>query len=289
MSVPASTFTVAPDEAAPLLNVLAARFPGIPRATWEDRCALGRVQDEGGLPLPAHHPCRPGQRIQYFRDVAEEAEPTDLERVVFEDAHLLVADKPHRMAVTPSGRHLRHCLLYRLRTRPGGEGLNPVHRLDRDTAGLVVFAKTPEALSVLGRAFDDRSVAKTYEALARVPEGTRPQCWSVVNRLHPGDPFFTMRAVDGPPNSRTRIELVEEAGGLGRFRLQPVTGRKHQLRVHMAGLGFPILNDPCYPECLSWEDSLQGPPLQLLATELAFAHPITGEPLHLRSERHLAG
>lgn len=289
MSIPASTFTVLPGEAGLLLDVLATRFQGVPREDWQLRCDLGRVQDEGGGPLPADHPCRPGQRIRYFREVAGELEPPEAESIVFEDDHLLVADKPHRMAVTPSGRNLRHCLLYRLRERTGFPALSPVHRLDRDTAGLVVFAKTQEALSILGRAFDDRTVEKTYEALARVPEGTAPQCWSVVNRLHPGEPFFTMRVVEGPPNSRTRIELVETAEGLGRFRLRPVTGRKHQLRVHMAGLGFPILNDPCYPDCLSWEDSLQGPPLQLLAAELDFAHPVTGEALTLRSGRSLAG
>lgn len=289
MSIPASSFTVRPGEAGPLLEVLASRFQGISREDWQRRCEHGRVQSEVGSPLPADHPCLPGQRILYFREVGAEPEPLETETIRFEDDHLLVADKPHRMAVTPSGRNLRHCLLYRLRDRTGLTALSPVHRLDRDTAGLVAFAKTPEALATLGRAFDDRAVEKTYEALARVPEGTGPQCWSVANRLHPGEPFFTMRAVEGPPNSLTRIELLEVGDGLGRFRLRPVTGRKHQLRVHMAGLGFPILHDPCYPECLSWEDSLQGPPLQLLAAELAFVHPITGDRLHLQSERRLAG
>lgn len=282
-----SAFTVGPDEGGPLLEVLVRRFPRIPEAQWRARCEGGLVSDDSGTPLPPEHPCRPGQRIRYARAVPNEPEPAEDETIVFEDDHLLVADKPHRMAVTPGGRNLRHCLVNRLRARTGLTDLSPVHRLDRDTAGLVLFAKTPEALAALGRAFDERRVAKVYEALATVPGSLEPRAWRVENRLAPGEPFFTMRVTEGAPNAVTEVALLEIRAGLGRFRLVPLTGRKHQLRVHLASLGFPILHDPFYPTCRSEAEAAQGPPLQLLAAELHFRHPATGEPMAVRTERVL--
>ncbi len=282
-----SAFTVPEGRRGPLLDLLCERFPRIPREEWASRCRRGRVLDAAGAALAENAPCGPGTRILYFREVEEEAPPPEPERILYEDPHLLVADKPHRMAVTPGGRDLRHCLLHRLRAATGNPVLSPVHRLDRDTAGLVLFAKTREALSTLGRLFDDRTVEKAYEALARVMDAPAQREWRVESRLEPGDPWFTMREAPGPPNARTRVSLEEVRDGIGLFRIHPETGRKHQIRVHMAGLGYPILHDPFYPVCHGAEEARLGPPLQLLARSLAFRHPLSGEVLTFRSTREL--
>lgn len=265
-----------------LLDGLCARFPRIDRAQWEGRFARGRVLDAQGRALAPDRPWQVGLEIQYFREVADEPVIPFTEAIVHQDAHLLVADKPHFLPVTPAGGHVRETLLARLVARTGNPALVPLHRLDRLTAGLVLFSTRPDTRDAYQRLFRERRIEKTYEALApALPGVVFPR--ERHSRLLPGEPFFRMTEVPGEPNARTRIELIEADGPVWRYRLQPESGRKHQLRVHMAALGAPILGDDLYPQLRTGVESDAQRPLQLLAQALAFNDPLTGVPRRFSS------
>ncbi|HIE1101842.1 MULTISPECIES: pseudouridine synthase [Stenotrophomonas] len=269
-----------------LLDGLCARFARIDRAQWMDRFARGRVQDAQGRALAPDMPWQVGLEIVYFREVADEPVIPFAETIVHLDAHLLVADKPHFLPVTPAGRHVRETLLARLVAHTGNADLVPLHRLDRLTAGLVLFSTQPGSRDAYQRLFRERRIEKTYEALA-------PALPGVVfplqrhSRLVPGEPFFRMAEAPGEPNARSRIELIEAEGPIWRYRLLPETGRKHQLRVHMAALGAPIEGDDLYPELQQRPRDFIEPPLQLLAQGLAFDDPFSGERRRFSSQRSL--
>jgi tRNA pseudouridine32 synthase/23S rRNA pseudouridine746 synthase len=282
-----SRLQLPPGDWVSLLEGLCARFPRIDRLQWESRFARGRVQDAQGRALAADMPWQVGLEIRYFREVADEPVIPFVETILHHDAHLLVADKPHFLPTAPTGAFVRETLLARLIKRTGNTELVPLHRLDRLTAGLVLFSTRPETRDAYQRLFRERRIEKTYEALApALPDLRFPLERN--SRLQPGEPFFRMAEVPGEPNARTRIELIEAHGPVWRYRLAPESGRKHQLRVHMAALGAPILGDGFYPQL---QDRPQGegePPLQLLAQALAFDDPLTGQRHSFRSARTLS-
>ena len=281
--VAASRLQLPPGDWTCLLEGLCARFPRIDRGQWQDRFARGRVRDAQGRALAADHPWQVGLEIHYFREVVDEPVIPFQEAILHVDAHLLVADKPHFLPVTPAGGYVQQTLLARLVARTGNPDLVPLHRLDRLTAGLVLFSTRPGARDAYQRLFRERRIVKTYEAIAPALPG---QAFPLErhSRLVPGEPFFRMAEAPGEPNARTRIEVIEGEGPWWRYRLHPETGRKHQLRVHMAALGAPIRGDDLYPEL---NTALQGdatPALQLLAKALAFEDPLTGESRQFRSQ-----
>ncbi|MGE8231586.1 pseudouridine synthase [Stenotrophomonas hibiscicola] len=269
-----------------LLDGLCARFPRIGRAQWQDRFARGRVQDAQGRALAPDMPWQVGLEIQYFREVADEPVIPFAETLLHLDEHLLVADKPHFLPVTPAGGYVRETLLSRLVARTGNTDLVPLHRLDRLTAGLVLFSTQPATRDAYQRLFRERRIEKTYEALAPALPGLAFPLLRH-SRLAPDEPFFRMAEVPGEPNARSRVELVEAEGAIWRYRLLPETGRKHQLRVHMAMLGAPIVGDDLYPQLQSRPEGSAEPALQLLARVLAFDDPLTGEPRRFSSQRRL--
>lgn len=257
------------------------------RAQWQDRFARGRVLDAQGRALAADMPWQVGLDIQYFREVADEPVIPFVETIVHLDAHLLVADKPHFLPVTPAGGHVRETLLARLVARTGNADLVPLHRLDRLTAGLVLFSTQRASRDAYQRLFRERRIEKTYEALApALPGRAFPQQRD--SRLVPGEPFFRMAEVPGEPNARSRIELIEAEGPIWRYRLLPETGRKHQLRVHMAMLGAPIVGDDLYPQLRQRPLDVAESPLQLLARALAFDDPLSGARRTFSSGRSLS-
>ncbi|HYQ24886.1 pseudouridine synthase [Stenotrophomonas sp.] len=269
-----------------LLDGLCARFPRIDRAQWLDRFARGRVQDVQGRALAADQPWQVGLEILYFREVDDEPAIPFSERILYQDGHLLVADKPHYLPVTPAGGYVRETLLARLVAQTGNADLVPLHRLDRLTAGLVLFSQRPDSRDAYQRLFRERRIDKTYEALAPALPGLRFPLQRQ-SRIVAGEPFFRMAEVPGEANARTRVEVIAAEGTVWHYRLRPETGRKHQLRVHMAAVGAPILGDDLYPHLQPAADPLQAPPLQLLARALAFQDPLSGDMRLFSSERSL--
>ncbi|WP_305804570.1 pseudouridine synthase [Stenotrophomonas sp. YIM B06876] len=273
---------------ATLLDGLCARFAGVDRAQWQDRFARGRVQDRQGRPLAADRSWQLGLEVVYYREVADEPLIPFSERIVHHDRHLLVADKPHFLPVTPAGRHVRQTLLARLVATTGIRDLVPLHRIDRGTAGLVLFSVDPDSRAAYQALFRERRIEKHYEALApALPRLQFPHEHS--SRLERGEPFFRMRESAGQANSITRICLLEANGPVWRYGLEPVTGRKHQLRVHMAALGAPIAGDDFYPALSRRAEQDYRQPLQLLARALAFIDPLSGQYRRFESARELLG
>ncbi|HEY0062032.1 MAG TPA: pseudouridine synthase [Telluria sp.] len=276
------------DEAAPgrALAYLAARFPDVGEAVWRDRMARREVVDGSGAALAPDSELKRGTRVWYYREIVAEPPIPFEEQILFQDEHLLVADKPHFLPTTAGGRFLHESLLVRLKNKLGVAELTPIHRLDRETAGVVVFSLREESRGAYQSLFQKRSVDKVYEALAApLPERIFP--FTHVSRMVEGTPFFRMQEVPGEPNSETRIEVVKQLDGLALYRLHPRTGRKHQLRVHMMSIGAPILNDTFYPRALPAGEDDFARPLKLLAREIAFDDPLTGQRRRFESGRTL--
>lgn len=286
--VPASHLQLPPGPWPTLLDGLCARFPRVDRATWQARIARGRVLDDQGRALEPGAAYRTGMDVFYYREVRDEPRLPFEATVLHADAHLVVADKPHFLPVTPAGGFVRETLLARLVAKLDNPMLVPLHRIDRATAGLVLFSADPGSRAQYQALFRERRIVKRYEAWApALPGITFPHVHA--SRLVPGEPFFRMRETAGAPNSETRIEVIEHAGAFWRYALEPVSGRKHQLRVHMAALGAPILHDRFYPGLDDACADDHARPLQLLARSLRFIDPLSGAPRRFESELTLAG
>ena len=271
-----------------MLAFLSERFPDVAPASWLARMARGEVVDHTGLCLRPDSPYRWGICIFYYRELEGETPIPFEERVLYRDAHILVADKPHFLPVTPSGRFLHETLLVRLKKKLQLPELTPIHRLDRETAGVIIFSHNAASRGAYQSLFQKRAVHKVYEALApTLPDRDFP--FTYRSRMVDGTPFFRMQEVAGEPNSETRIDLIERRGALSLYRLQPLTGRKHQLRVHLAALGIPIVNDAFYPLALPCKADDMSQPLQLLARAIAFDDPLTGQARSFESEQTLIG
>ena len=272
----ASTLFLPPGDWPTVLECLCEHFRAISREQWLDRFARGRVLDAYGAPISPLLAYKEGLRIHYFREVPNETPIPVQETILYADEHLVVADKPHFLPVTPAGEYVEQTLLRRLIRTLDNPNLVPLHRIDRHTAGLVLFSANPTSRSAYQSLFPTRKIEKRYEAIARaLPELELPLVHK--SRLVDGEPFFRMQEGPGASNTETRVEVCEKNGDLWRYGLYPVTGKKHQLRVHMAALGAGICNDPFYPEVIKDAVDDYARPLKLLAQGLRFADPLTGE------------
>ena len=244
--------------------------------------ARGQVIDEKGRSIDSDTPYRTGACISYYREVDDENVIPYLEQVLYQDEHILVADKPHFLPVIPSGKFLRQTLLVRLRQKYNLENLAPIHRLDRETAGVVLFSVDPKTRGDYTSLFRNRKVRKVYEALAPTLDATEfPTIRR--SRIVRGEPFFRMQEVPGETNSETELRPVRDLGRNSLYQLIPVTGRKHQLRLHLAGLGIPIINDRLYPVMSRTNKDDFSSPLKLLAKSLSFQDPLSGRQLYFES------
>lgn len=261
-----------------MLRFLCERFPDVPMQSWAARLERGEVVDAKGARVAFDTPVRQGMRIWYYRELETPEVPIPFqEAVVFQDDHILVADKPHFLPTIPSGRFLKETLLVRLKRTYDLPHLVPIHRLDRETAGVVIFSHNPASRGAYQSMFQKRVVTKTYEAIAPLLQG-RTLPFTYRSRMQDAAQFFLSEEVAGEPNSETLIELIEQRGALARYRLHPHTGRKHQLRLHLASLGAPIVGDSFYPVARPCGSDDFSAPLQLLARAIAFDDPLTRQP-----------
>ena len=263
-----------------VLDHLAERLPAVSRSDWAERMASGGVLGEDGQPLRPDAPYAHGARVYYWRELPSEPPIPFEAQVLFEDEHLVVADKPHFLPVTPGGRFVRETLLVRLKAQLGCADLSPLHRIDRETAGLVVLCKRPQERDAYQGLFRERRIAKRYEAVAAAPPAALVFPLVRASRIVEDEAqFFRMREAEGAPNSETRIHLLAQQQGRGLYELVPITGKRHQLRVHMQALGLPLEGDQFYPEVKRGpgDDEDFQDPLQLLARHLAFTDPVTSQ------------
>lgn len=288
---------------ATVLDALDALFPAVGRDAWEQRMARERVLGGDGSVLQAVARHRVGMEVYYYREVTGEVAIDAPMHIVHDGGGLLVVDKPHGLPVVPSGRHAADTVLARLLRAGAPAGIAPLHRIDRDTAGLVMLSADPATRARFQRLFEGGDIAKDYEALVLPPAAGLPDVHR--SRIVRGTPFPRMRESPGDANAETRIAVVERGAGAWHCALSPVTGRKHQLRVHMAALGAPILHDPLYPALRAATSPVQenvstlrerqevapvrpaAPWLQLLAKRLTFVDPATARTRCFESARTL--
>lgn len=269
-----------------LLEFLGQQFPDISEHRWLQRIARGEVVDITGRRLLADSEVKRGMCIFYYRELEDEAEIPFKSTILFQDKNLVVVDKPHFLPVTPGGRFLRETLLVRLKAQLKNDQLSPLHRLDRETAGVILFSCNPSTRGVYQSLFQQRAIDKTYHALApHLPEICFP--YTHESRMIESQQFFIMQEIPGVANSSTHIALLERRGANSLYELKPSTGKKHQLRVHLASLGAPIINDAFYPIALPCKGDNFSSPLQLLAKAIAFIDPISGEQRYFESPRSL--
>lgn len=274
-----------------LLTFFVKQFPHIAEEEWASRFSEGLILDQEGHALSANDQYLPNTHLVYFRRLEREPEIPFEEKILYQDDHILVADKPHFLPVTPSGLYLHQTLLNRLKKSTGIQTLSPIHRIDRDTAGLVIFSVNPGERAQYQNLFRDRAVKKVYEAIApysKELEQKLPMTYQ--SRLEESEHFLQMHEVSGEPNSDTLIELLEVQGSWAKYRLTPGSGKKHQLRSHLNALNIPIKDDQIYPVLTPYQeyDLDFSKPLQLLAQEVSFLDPISKQARAFTSRKTLS-
>lgn len=261
-----------------LLEFFASHFPHIDQSEWLARFQDGLIMNLDGQVLAATDAYQANTHLLYFRRLSREPVIPYEEHILFQDEHILVADKPHFLPVTPSGLYLHQTLLNRLKKRTGIQELSPIHRIDRDTAGLVIFSIKPSERPLYQNLFRDRVVKKVYEAIAPYSEELAIKLpMTYQSRIEESENFLQMQEIAGEPNTDTYIELIESSKPWARYRLSPGSGKKHQLRCHLNALGIPIKYDQIYPALTPYKayDLDFSRPLQLLAKEIHFKDPVT--------------
>ncbi len=272
----------------------------------EDRFDAGEIVGEGGTPLDRTTRLEDHTFIWYYRTLPPETRiPVEL-AILHQDEHLLVVDKPHFLPTTPGGTYIQESALVRLRNQLDLPDLIPMHRLDRMTAGVLLLSTNPETRGKYQVLFEKRQVQKEYECVsaAEPADGYPAVDFPAVvrNRMTKSRTYLLAEVIDGEPNAETRIERLETFDGgvrpgadgttagtrLARYRLEPHSGKTHQLRVHMASLGLGIVNDAFYPDLLDKAPDDYTKPLQLLARGIRFVDPISGQPVEYRSRLELS-
>jgi tRNA pseudouridine32 synthase / 23S rRNA pseudouridine746 synthase len=240
----------------------------------------GEVVRADGTVVSADTELPAGTHVYLYRELPEEVDVPFGIDVLHRDDDIVVIDKPHFLATMPRGGHVAQTALVRLRRELELPELSPAHRLDRLTAGVLLFTVRREVRGRYQRLFADGMVDKVYLAASQ-GDSILPLPTVVCNRIVKRRGVLQAGIEAGEPNAETLIEAL----GAGVYRLTPRTGRTHQLRVHMASVGLPILGDPLYPEVIDVAAEDFSTPLQLIAARLAFDDPVTGERRVFRSER----
>jgi len=269
-----------------VLEYLLARFPH-DAARLREKVALGEVVTGDGTAITDLSPFAPREFVFLYRDPPPEVPVPFTVDVLHRDEHLLVVDKPHFLATMPRGGWVTETALVRLRRELDLPELSPAHRLDRLTAGVLVFTVHAGARRAYQSLFAEQRMHKEYEALAPFTDGlTFPR--EVRSRIEKRPGVLQAREVPGEINAISRVELLDSDGAIARYRLLPRTGKTHQLRVHMNSLGIPILGDPLYPKVQNVAPQDFSQPLRLLARKIEFDDPFSGSRRYFASRRNLA-
>ena len=271
---------------ATVYQYLCQQFAHIEPAEWQQRFTDGLIYDALGQVLNLSSEYIENSHVFYYRFLAHEIQVPFEHEILFENEHLLVIDKPHFLTISPTGQYVQETLLVRLKKQSGNEFLTPIHRLDRETAGVVLFSKQPSTRAIYQEMFAQRQVNKTYHAIAPFHADLTFPCHTRY-RMEKGEPFYTMQVVEGQINSQTEIDLIEHDAIWGKYQLKPITGKQHQLRVHLNSLGIAIKNDPFYPVVQHKREDDFSAPLQLLAKHIQFNDPITFQDMQFSSNFEL--
>ena len=269
-----------------IFEYLCEHFQHIQVDEWQQRFKDQLILDSQGQALTLQSAYQANTHIYYYRFLAHETVVPFTETILFENDDLLVVDKPHFLTMSPTGQYVQETLLVRLKKTTGNPDLTPIHRLDRETAGVVLFSKRPETRGLYQQMFADKVVQKTYHAIAPFrTDLSFPQ--TVDLRMEKGEPFYIMHVVAGNPNSHTEIAILEHNQDWAKYCLKPFTGKQHQLRVHLNYLNIPIKNDPFYPNVTHKPAADFSQPLQLLAKEIRFRDPVLLQDMHFCSQLDL--
>ncbi|MHA7283101.1 RluA family pseudouridine synthase [Arthrobacter sp. TMS2-4] len=272
------------------LDYILDRFDHVDPEGIGDRFDRGEVVALGGEVLTRSTPLGDHTFVWYYRELpVEERLPVELS-ILHQDRHLLVVDKPHFLPTTPGGMYVAESALVRLRVELGLPDLIPMHRLDRMTAGILMFSVDPDTRGAYQLLFENRRISKEYRAVAPVLPELRldEEPLEVRSRIVKSRTYLLAQEVEGPANTHTTVSLLQERAGHGLYRLQPHTGKTHQLRLHMASLGLGIVNDPFYPVLHPQAPDDYTKPLQLLAHSIAFTDPVDGADRRFESGLTLA-
>jgi tRNA pseudouridine32 synthase / 23S rRNA pseudouridine746 synthase len=274
-----------------VLQFLCSQFPFITEDKWRERIAKGKVHWFNGAVITEHTPFLPSKRLCYYREVNTEPVIPFAHHILYQDQHILVADKPHFLPVTPGGEYVNECLLARLKRQTGIDDIVPVHRLDRETAGVVLFSLNSQSRPHYYQLFSEGKVQKHYQAVAQLTTvasaAELPLRWHIANRIEKSQPRFINAIVPGEVNAVSDICLSDRQGDLGLFQLTPYSGKTHQLRLHMLSLGMPILYDKYYPVLAPKLPAQFDKPLQLLAQTLCFSDPLSHQQHRFSSKQRL--
>jgi tRNA pseudouridine32 synthase/23S rRNA pseudouridine746 synthase len=272
-----------------VLEFLTLKFPSITQAIWRQRMADGKVHWHDGSLIRENSLFAPQQRVYYYRELEHEPIIPFTEKILFQDELILVAYKPHFLPVTPGGKYIEQCLQSRLRKSTGNQELQALHRIDRATAGLVLFSADAKSRAAYHKLFETHQVNKSYQAVASIinQEVIENQRWEIKNRLQKSQVKFLMNIVEGHANSHSLIRCLRTSDDKALFELNPITGKTHQLRVHMQSLALPLLNDTYYPDLQADQPDDFSKPLQLLAQKLEFVDPLTKQQRSFHSNSKL--
>ncbi len=279
-----------PETGKPYPNIedfLSLRFPGIDKKTWIKRIKKGLILTEAGQKLTFGAPYVPYTHLFYYREIEQEPEIPFKEEVIYQDQHFMVACKPHFLPVTPAGKYINECLLVRLKQSTSNHNLSPLHRIDRETAGLVLFSTNKKTRGLYQSMFMNKTIHKSYEAITEYPQNMNSYQAIIRSRIEKGEPWFRMKTCEGTRNTETHVSLLDTKNEKARFKLIPITGKKHQLRIHMSSQGFKIVNDRFYPILLPEKSPDFKKPLQLLAKNIGFTDPISGIKHYFTTNRAL--
>ncbi len=258
------------------------QFPHLTPSECLKRFQRNEVVTADGQVLTQSSQYVSGQHIYFYRELENERAIPFEEKIIYQDENILVVDKPHFLPVAPTGQYLHETLLVRLRKKLQLDSLELCHRLDRETAGIILLTKKQIVRAAYHALFSERKITKIYHALAPTVDLDFPI--KRTSCLVKAEPFFRMKETDGPANSETHIDLQENRGVNSLYQLSPITGKKHQLRVHLAGLNMPIVNDCFYPVLVEKQPGDYASPLQLLAKSIQFIDPLSKQCQTFESE-----